>query len=206
MAQVFYRITGGAPLEFCLSFKARWKSKMAEFGAYSTAKGGEGFTEMFGYFGSVIFAHGAKIPDGFVAMKRRTNDGQIAYVPAKRTAAGKIIKAEFDALGRFPMSDEFCHHFSIPTSLSYRKQGEGHGHMALHSGGFSTAQVLWVNDDFWVILPDIAEVIAEKAAKGWDCDPSQFCPPIGIERSSKARYELAIAAAKVLEEEGKANG
>ncbi|WP_068091038.1 hypothetical protein [Novosphingobium rosa] len=201
MTQVFYHVEGGEPLEFCRDMKVRRNAKMSEFADYSEAKGGIGYVDSWGRFGAIVFEEGAPVPTGLRAEKRLTKDGRVYYRPSKKTASGRALLAEFDALGRLPMSDEFATHFGIPTSLSYRQSEKCYGNMALHSGGFSTAQVLWVYDDFWVILPDIAAIIDEKSAAGFTCDPASFTVPAGLTRSTEARYELAMAAAKVREEE-----
>ena len=202
MSQVFYHAVGGAPLAFCKDLKARSLTKQREFAAYSESKGGIGFTESFGFFGGVIFEDDAKRPTGFKVERRRTRDGHTFCTPEKRTAAGKALRSEFDALGRFPMSDEFAEQFAIPQILRYSKDGDQgyNGSRVLHSCGLSTSQVIWAGDDFWVVLPDIEEEILGHVRDGCVCEPANFIAPEGLERSTKARWELALAAHRVNEE------
>lgn len=200
---VYYRVTGGEPLAFCLEYRARRSAAHDRFADYSESKGGIGFVEWWGKLGGLLFAHNAEIPKGLVQHKRPASDGRAIWRPAGRGAEGKAFRAEFDALEPMPSGNEFAERFGIPRSLTYRKDERQWGSMVLTGIFPDTAFIAWVGDEFFVVLPDIDAEIAGRVAEGYACEPSSWMLPEGLERSSRAHYELALAKQKVAEEEAK---
>ncbi len=198
---VFYRVTGGDPMEFCRDFRECRTKVREEWAAFSKSQGAVGFVENWGFVAGLIFPQDAEIPKGWKAGKRKASDGSIIHFPAKRGEDGKVARAALDALPREPLNTEFADRFGVPSSLTYRK-GEGNwGTMALN-GIFPYASfIAWVGDEFFVVLPDIDAEIADKVSQGYSCEPESWTPPQGIERSSRAHYDLALAKQKVAQEE-----
>lgn len=204
MTQVFYEVLPGTEAyEFCHDYHRLFMAKRAEYVAYAESKGADGWVggSIFGLTG-LMFRHGVEIPDGLRKSRRKTSSGDVFYIPGVRTAAGKALKAEFEALGQPPSSDTFCDRFGIPRGLRYRKSGQEYGSIHLTSGGFSTAQIIWPQAGrYWVVLPDIDAEIAQYRERGCTVKPDGWTLPDGLKKSSRARWELALAAAKVAEEE-----
>lgn len=201
MSGVFYRVTGGEPLAFCLDFRERRAAVREQWHSFSEAQGAGGFVERWGFLVGLIFPYDAEIPAGWKAEKRKASDGSTIHSPAKRGDDGKAAKALIDALPREPLNTEFSDRFGIPGHLTYRKSENNWGSMVLNGVFPYTSFVAWAEDEFFVILPDIDAVIAEKVADGYKCEPESWAPPLGIERSSRAHYDLAVAKKRVAEED-----
>lgn len=204
MERVFYEVTPGSPaFEFCETHAAERKSVKQAFADYAKAKGARGWTEGFTGLSGLIFDYGASIPEGFKEERRRTLDGRVNYTPRYSTKAGKMIAKEIEALPPLPRQSEFAQHFGIPTGLRYTGGDCIHGSMSLTCGGvFENSLIAWTEPGaYWVVLPDIDAEIAKLLEQHDTVEPSTWALPEGLKRSSKARYELALARAKVREEE-----
>ena len=203
MAGVYYRVVSGEPLAFCLDYRARRSASHKRFAEYSESKGAIGFVDWWGALGGLIFERDADIPKGLIRHKRLAADGSTIWKPDKRPA-GKVLRAEFDALERLPSGNEFADRFGVPQSLKYLKSDQNYGMMRLNGIFPDTAFIAWVGEELFVVLPDIDAEIAAKVAEGYVCEPSEWKAPDGIIRSSRAHYELALARQKVAEEEATA--
>jgi hypothetical protein len=190
-------------LAFCIDYRERCGAKRDVYSAYAESKGAKGW--MGGLYGisGLIFGGDVAVPKGWKKERRRASDGTTWHSPHRATPEGKALLAEIAELGRMPYPDEFAERFGIPQSLSYRKDGDRHGMQRLVGAFPHTSFVGWVRDEggFWVVLPDVDTIIAEHTADGFVCEPSGWSLPDGLERSSRARYELALAQAKVADEE-----
>lgn len=193
---VYYEVTGGEPLEFCRDFRARSTAAHEDLLRYAESKGGEGYTTSFNHLAGVIFPDD-KAPAGWVAYKRKTDDGRPHFHPAKRN---KALTEEFAAVAPRPSGREFAKRFNVPTSLEYEGTGGVHGSMAI-GNPFEPVHVGWIGESFWVTLPNAATAKALREACGYTVKTADFVPPEGLQRSSRARYELALAAHKVAQEE-----
>lgn len=206
MSGAYYQVTGGEPLAFCRDFRERRTAKREEFMAFVEAKGAEGFVCGFGNLAGLIFARD-EAPAGWVVKSSgRTADGRRFFYPRKRSAEGKALLAEMEALGREPSPMEFADRFGVPGSLRYTKSATNYGMTTLNGVFPYTSFVAWTDagDSFWVVLPDIDAEVARYTGDGYVCEPTGWTPPEGLKRSSRARYDLAVAAAKVAEEEAAA--
>lgn len=205
MSGVFYRAVSGEPLAFCQDFRDRRMAVSEKWFAFVEAKGAKGFVEGFGNrpFG-LIFEHGTTIPEGFVKHRSPSADGSTIWRPTLRTKPGKALCAEFAALAPSPNNNEFAERFGVPRTLTYRKGEDCWGSQVLNGHFPYTSFVGWVGDEFFVKLPDVAAVIAERVAEGYTCEPASWEPPTGLERSSLAQYKLALAKQEVVEEAAEA--
>jgi hypothetical protein len=202
---VYYEAVAGEVLAFCFDYRERLIAKRDVFQEYAKSKGAKGWVGSWGDFFGLLYERDADRPKGLVAAKRKTNDGYTVWRPHGKSPEGKELRREFDDLGREPRGHEFCKRFNIPESLSYRKSEECYGTMALNAIFPDSAFIGWTGegDDlrFWVVLPDVDGAIADKTAEGYTCDPASWTLPAGLILSSRARYDLAVAQAKVREEE-----
>lgn len=205
---VFYEAVAGDVLAFCTDFRARMIAQREVFQEYAASKGAKGWIGSWGQFFGLIYDRAAERPSGLVAAKRKTNDGHTVWRPHGKSPEGKALRREFDDLGSEPRGYEFSERFDIPQSLSYSKSGSYNGTMALHAIFPDSAFIGWtgVGDDlrYWVVLPDVDGAITDKTADGCTCEPSSWTVPDGLRLSSRARYDLAVAQAKVEEEEREA--
>ena len=205
---VYYEATGGDVLAFCLDYRDRMTAQREVFFDYAKAKGAKGWVGGWGEFSGLLYDRDAERPKGLVAARRGTSDGETVWRPHGKSPDGKALRAEFAALGKEPRGHEFSTRFNIPSSLRYRKSETHHGSMALNAIFPDSAFIGWTGQDaslrFWVVLPDIDGAISDKTAEGFACEPPAWTIPDGLIRSSRARYELALAAQKVAEEEAAA--
>lgn len=201
MSGVYYRVTGGEPLEFCFDFRKRRTAVREQWHKFSKERGAKGFVERWGFLAGLIFPHDAEIPNGWKAEKRKASDGSTIHAPAKRGDAGASVKAALEDLPREPLNTEFADRFGVPSVLKYTKSEHEWGSTVLNGVFPYTSFVAWVGDEFFVVLPDIDAEVAEKVARGYSCEPSGWTPPSGIERSSRAHYDLALAKQRVAQEE-----
>lgn len=197
---VYYRVLGGEPLEFCRSFRDKRTAQREKFLDFAKSHAAIAFVEFWGELGGLVFGPNTDVPAGWRKHRRPTSDGNPLYVPSGRKD-GKAVREAIAALGREPSPDEFAKRFGIPHSLTYRKSAESWGAMRLTAIFPYTTFIAWVDDgdSFWLVLPDIDEEIRSKIEEGYACEPSGWTAPDGIERSTRAHYELAVAAAKVAE-------
>lgn len=200
MSGVYYRAVLGDVLAFCLEYRERRAAGHKRFADYSASKGGIGFVDYWGSLGGLIFEDDQPQGEGWTASRRAASDGRKIYQPSKRGAAGKALRAEFDALEPLPSNNEFAKRFGVPMGLSYSKGEHQHGSMMLSAVFPDASFVAWVGDEFFVVLPDVVGAIERKTSEGYECEPAEWSPPEGLEPSSRARYELALAAAKVAAE------
>lgn len=205
---VFYKVTGGEPLAFCADYRERLIARRKVFHEYAKSKDAKGWTGAWGDFFGLLYDRDADRPKGLVAAKRKTKDGYTVWRPHGKSPEGKALSREFDELGREPRGHEFSERFNIPESLRYKKSEMNYGSMRLTAIFPDSAFIGWTGEGdamtFWVVLPDIDGAIADKTAEGYTCDPAGWTVPEGIERSTRARYDLAVAMATVAEEEAKA--
>lgn len=203
---IYYEVTGNEPLEFCRDWRERAQAVTEAYGAYAEAKGGIGHVRLGRGLGGVIFK--GEPPVGWREHRTPCRDGARFAKPVKRgagAAEGKALQAEIDALPKLPSDDEFCDRFSFPRQVEYTAEGR-EGFASIHQGFWQTAQIAWIDkgDSFYIVLPDFAGRVAELEAKGWVVTPREWKLPAGLKPSSRARYELAQAAAKVAAEEAMA--
>lgn len=205
----YYQVTGGEPLEFCRDWRNRTKAGEQVFSDYAKAKGGVGFVRVTrNRFGGVIFS-GAE-PTGWRLHRRACADGTQFAKPVVRgagAAEGKVFQAEMDALPLLPDDDEFADRFGFPATVEYTKPDGSSGTAHIRSS-FYRAIIAWVNDgdSFWVVLPNLEDRVAELHRNGWAVTPDSWVIPEGMIASTRARYELAIAANKVAQEEALSPG
>ena len=204
MSRVFYEVEIGSPAHaFCLQHAAERLAKKEEFADYAKSKGARGWVEGFTALTGLIFDTGVDIPAGLKKERKRLSDGSEWYSPRYSSTAGKVIAAEIEALGHLPRQSSFAKHFALPTGLKYEGGHCLHGAMSLTCGGaFENSLIAWPKEgEFWVVLPDIDGEIARLQAEGSTVEPSTWMLPPGLKRSSEARYKLAVAQAKVEDEE-----
>lgn len=199
--RVYYQVTPGSDVhEFC----SDWRQRQIEIGerltAWANSKGGTGWVPGFdGSLVSVIFG-GADAPAGWRKAKYKSADGYPQHTPAVRTVEGKALREEIAALERLPRHDEFLTAFDIPRAVDVHGD-QSRRTWSLRPGGWSICDVGWIGETFWIVLPDIDAFKAKVAKEGLTMDPADIRLPEALVRSSRARYELAIAQHKVDEEE-----
>lgn len=202
---VYYQVTGGEPLEFCRDWRDRTKAGERVFAEFAKAKGGIGFVRVArNRLGGVVFGRG-ELPPGWRWHRRACADGTEFAKPIVRGAGsveGKMLQAEIDALPPLLADEEFCDRFGFPTTVEC-DTGDGGNVTASVCNGFYRATIAWVNpgDSFWIVLPNLAERVGDWEGRGWKVTPNSWTLPDGLIPSSRARYELAIAADKVAREE-----
>lgn len=200
---IYYEVRGGATLAFCRDWRIRARAVENVYAEYAAAKAGVGFVRHArDRFGGVIFS--GDEPLGWKRHRTPCRDGTYFSKPVKRgegAAEGKAFQVEIDALPPLPADDEVLPIIGFPRSFDYTKAGKsGTGSV---SQGFSTAQIAWIDegDSFWIVLPDFAKRVAVMQERGYTVAPDSWSAPEGMKPSSRARYELAQAAAKVALEE-----
>lgn len=205
---IYYEALNGEPLAFCADYRLRLIAQREVFYAFAKSKGARGWVGGWGDLWGLVYDHDAERPKGLIADKRRTLDGETRWRPHGKSPEGKALSAEFAALGREPRGSEFSTRFDIPQQLSYADPNNPghHGAMGLTAIFPESAFIGWTGSGdadltFWVVLPDIDGIIAGKTAEGYVCAPNSWTLPDGLKRSSRARYDLALAAAKVAEED-----
>lgn len=205
---VFYEATHGDVLDFCIDYRERLIAAREVFQDYAKSKGAKGWTGAWGQFFGLLFDRESERPKGLVAAKRKTSDGYTVWRPHGKSPEGKVLRREFDDLGSEPRGHEFSDRFNIPQSLRYTKSPTNYGSMRLNAIFPDSAFVGWTGEGgdlrFWVVLPDIDGAIADQTAEGYTCEPASWELPDGLMLSSRARYDLAVAQAKVRDEEREA--
>jgi hypothetical protein len=202
---IYYRVTGGEPHAFCKDWLERWRARGAELMAWAEAHGAKGWVPGVGSdaiggwaINGLIFENDTP-PDAklWKARKRRSADGYVIYAPAKRSAEGKALNKEMEALEGLPSMNEFCDRFAFPHSLHYRKSEQVYGVCALRPFFFTTVHIGWIGDEFWIAAPDADAEAAEYVADGYTVEPMGWTAPDGMEPLTRAHYDLAIAQHEV---------
>ncbi len=202
---IYYRVTGGEPLEFCKDWLARRSARGAEITAWAEAHGAKGWVP-----GSAPNAIGGWAVDGLVfdgdtppdavlwkARKRLTSDGYCCFAPSKRSAEGKALAKEMETMAPLPSMDEFCSRFNHPHSLDYRKPQKSYGSCRIGASFLTTVHIGWIGEEFWIAAPDVAARAAEYVAEGYTVEPMGWTVPDGMEPLTRAHYDLALAQHRV---------
>lgn len=202
MDRVYYEVIAGSPAHaFCAQHAAERKSVKQAYADLAKEYGAKGWTEGWTSLRGLIFDYETVIPDGFKKERGRTSDGQDVYTPRLKGEVGKAIAAKIAALPKLPSQNDFASHFGIPMNLHYSGGDCIKGGSTLSIGMMNSSLIGWTKpDEFWVVLPDIDAEIAAHLAKYDTVEPSSWTLPDGLKRSTKARYDLAVAQAKVDEE------
>ncbi|MBH0112749.1 hypothetical protein I5E68_07260 [Novosphingobium sp. YJ-S2-02] len=202
--RVYYEVEPGSEaLKFCQRYAADLQAAKNAYADFAKKHGAKGWTEGFTRLAGLVFDFGATIPSGFKKERRRTSDGQDVYTPRLRGSEhGKAIAKQIEALPALPSQNAFATTFGIPTSLTYAGGDCVRGCSALTIGVVTSALIGWSKPGAYrIVLPDIDARIAEAKERYDTVEPSSWTLPEGLTRSSKARYDLAFAQAKVEQEE-----
>lgn len=202
MDRVYYEVVAGSPAHaFCAQHAAERKAVKQAYADFAKEYGAKAWTEGWTGLRGLVFDYGAVVPGGFKKERSRTSDGQDVYTPRLKSEVGKAIAAKIAALPKLPSQNDFASHFGIPTGLRYSGGDCINGGSTLSIGMMNSSLIGWTKpDEFWVVLPDIDAEIATHLAKYEAVEPSSWVVPDGLKRSTKARYDLAVAQAKVDEE------
>jgi len=202
---IYYRVTGGAALEFCRAYRDGWKFTERLWNDYAKEKGGVGHVRLGERkFGGIIFPKQPEKEDGWKRHQRSCRDGTRFYVPIQRgtgNAAGKALQAEFDALPLGPDAEDICDVIGFPKKINAKVDGKDRAYGVLSL--FTPVQIAWTdqNDNFFVVLPDVNATLRSITEKGGAVETPEWAIPDGLEVSSRKRYELAVAEAAVRAEE-----
>lgn len=202
---IYYRVTGGAALDFCREYRAKWKEVEAAWDAYAKQKDAAGHVRLGRTkFGGLIFRKSPDKSSGWKQHRQTTRDASQFYVPyasGPSRDAGKALQAEIDALPVGPDDAEICPVIGFPTSVDYERDGRSGTYGVISI--FSPAQIAWTDqgDTFFVVLPDVNATIRRCAERGEMTSTPEWSPPVGVELSSRLKYELAVAEAAVRAED-----
>ncbi|WP_294138289.1 hypothetical protein [Sphingomonas sp.] len=104
--------------------------------------------------------------------------------------------ADIKRLPLLPSSNRVCAAIGFPHSLSY----EGKGSTGTESlGFFETAKIGWLQQTFYLSLPDYAGQRAKKEAEGYIVTTPQWSPLDGMESVLKEQVDLDYAIARQAE-------
>lgn len=204
-ARKHYRIAGGPAWEACNDYRALRQAVSDKHHDYAKSVGGIGFyagnDENVGNaspISGVIFA--GDLPTGWKrrnwSSQRGLKSGQVVGWPHLGTKAGRAILADIKRLPLLPSSNRVCAAIGFPHSLSY----EGKGSTGTESlGFFETAKIGWLQQTFYLSLPDYAGQRAKKEAEGYIVTTPQWSPLDGMESVLKEQVDLDYAIARQAE-------
>ena len=201
---IYYKVSGGEPLEFCKDWLARRRTRGAEITEWAKEHGATEWVP-----GSAPDAIGGWAVDGLIfendtppdsalwkARKRRSSDGHTVFAPTLRSAAGKALAKEMQSMEPLPSMDEFTRRFNHPTLLSYEKP-DSKGSCLLRPIFLTAVRIGWIGDEFWIAAPDVAAHAAAYMAEGYAVEPVGWAAPEGMEPLTRAHYDLALAQHEV---------
>ncbi len=202
---IYYRVSGGAVLDFCRAYREGWKATERMWNDYAKEKGGVGHVRLGSRkFGGVIFPIAPAKEDGWKRHQRSCRDGTRFYLPIQRgvgNVPGKALQAEFDALPLAPDAEDICDVIGFPRQIKAKVDGKGRTYGVLSL--FTPVQIAWPDqlDTFFVVLPDVNATLHSITEKGGIAETPFWSAPDGLEVSSRKRYELAVAEAAVRADE-----
>jgi len=144
---------------------------------------------------AVIFE--GDLPAGWKVRKWKSFNGLSAGMsagwPDKRTKIGKEALAVIRALPLRPSCNAPCDEIGFPTSLSYTYPG-GKGSVPL--GMFETLKAGWIEDVFYVSLPDYQRIGLALQAEGKEVERVDWLPLVGMQLVLKEQVDLDYARHK----------
>lgn len=203
MSRAYYQVEPGSEVHaFCVD----WRERQIEIGerltAWAEAKGAERW--IVGFDGSLVsLVFPGEPPVGWRRAKTLSADGYVRYTPMKRTEEGKAIAAEIAKLEKLPSHDEFLDKFNFPRAVKV-KGPNATGTWALAPGRLSVCDMGWIGDTYWIVLPNLEEFYEQLEREGMEVDGDPIMLPKGMTKSSRARYDLALAQHAVDMEEKEA--
>ena len=205
MSHIWYRTSEGPAFEFCQDWKQRRRDAAEAIMAWVRQHGGNNFIEgsgprvIGGWPVNAILCEGKPTTPGWKLDKRRSSDGREMWRPHQGNAAGRALAKEMQSLPSMPAMDEFCDHFGFPHGFSYRGD-KSYGSAATNAYSFTTCQIGWVSNEYWIVLPDLEAIFSDYEARGYTVETPRWSPPEGLRPASRAQYDLEMAKAAVAEE------
>lgn len=194
-----YRVRSGPCWDACKAYREAYDAITASNMNFAVSVGGIGFyegsTENVGN-GLAISAvtFDGPLPKGWKRRNWRSftglKTGHTAAWPDQRTSEGKAALKAIKALPLFPLPDRVCDAIGFPTSLSYEKEGAS-GTESL--GFFRTIGIGWIDDTFYVSLPDIVGQRARKIEQGYTVTTPEWHILDGMEPILKEEADLDYA-------------
>jgi hypothetical protein len=202
-SRTYYMVEqGSAAHDFCVG----WRMRMGEIGdrltAWAEAQGADRWIPGFdGAISSLIFLT-KEAPAGWRKAKGLSTDGYERWIPAVRSPEGKALVKEIATLEVLPSHDEFCEKFGFPRAVNV-KGPNSTGMWALAPGSFDFCTIGWIGDTYWIVLPDV-EAFKARCYEENVTIQDEIVIPDGLIKSTRTRYDLALAQFAVDQEEKEA--
>ena len=206
-----FRVAAGPCHEILMRWREARKAIEDQYWSFAKSVGATGFfpghDDNVGNataISAAIFEGG--LPKGWKPRKWKSfanlSAGKMAGWPDQRTTDGKAALKAIKALPLRPSTYGPCDEIGFPSSLRYSRPDGSHGSMGL--GFMSTLSVGWIEDVFYVSLPDEAKSRADLERDGYTVEGEPWTPLAGMECILKeeadldyARHKAKVAAEKV---------